>query len=167
MPRRATALVIAALIGTCATACRSRASAPGREGASRDDESGAGAEHCDAACRLGHSNSCARAGEARAARDPAGALGLYQRACTGGSGIGCEDAAVATATADPTAAAALFARARFYHRVHCEQGFAPSCLGLSRMFADGRGGPTDAGAAEAFRQKACARGLESACGPAR
>lgn len=105
-------------------------------------------DHCLAACDLHHSNSCARAGDAT--RDRGQALALYRRACDGGSGLGC-------------AAAGDLARARFYLRVHCEQKHAASCLALGRMFAEGRGGPADRGAAATFIHQACRLGDRAAC----
>jgi TPR repeat protein len=111
-------------------------------------EGGTGAA-CLAACDLGHSNSCARAGDAAA--DRAAALALYRRACDGGSGLGC-------------AAAGLHDEARFYLRVHCDQAHAASCAELGRVFAEGRGGPRDPAAAATFRRRACALGHAASCG---
>jgi TPR repeat protein len=108
-------------------------------------------DHCLAACELHHSNSCARAGDAT--RDRAEAQVLYRRACDGGSGLGCE-------------AAGELDKARFYLRVHCEQKHAASCLALGRMFADGRGGPADPGAAATFLHQACQLGERAACAEA-
>lgn len=107
---------------------------------------------CQSACDLGNSNSCARAAAlARADGDTARADDLYQRACVGGSGLGCAGAG------EPI-------KARFYTRVHCEQlDHADSCLELSRIFRDGRGGPADANAAFTFRERACKLGSAQAC----
>ena len=106
---------------------------------------------CGEACDLGHSNSCARAGDAaRAAGDPRRAAALHRRACDGGSGLGCE------AADDP-------ARARLHYRTHCEQHHAASCLRLGRLHAAGAGGPADPGAAVTFLRRACALGLAEAC----
>ena len=127
--------------------------------------------HCQAACALNHSNSCARSGQWREkAGDMKQAMTFYMKACDGGSGLGCEEAARVRksgkdgAPANPSTAAALDHKARFYHRVHCQQGFAPSCLGLGRMFLDGRGGPPNRGAAGYFLDKACHMGVKEACG---
>ena len=107
---------------------------------------------CDAACELGNSNSCARAGElARDAGDAPRAADLFRRACAGGSGLGC-------------AGAGDWTKARFDARVHCEQmKHADSCLLLSHIFRDGRGGPADANAAFTFLQRACKLGSQAAC----
>lgn len=107
---------------------------------------------CEAACEANNSNSCARAGQlARAAGDTARADELFRRACTGGSGLGC-------------AGAGDQEKARFYSRVHCEQEkHADSCLELSHIFRDGRGGPADANAAFTFLQRACKLGSHEAC----
>src|SRR5690606_791077 len=86
---------------------------------------------CSEACELNHSNSCARAADARrAAGDADAAAALYRRSCDGGSGLGCEGAGD-------------LPRARLHYRVHCEQGHAPSCAGLARLHALGLGGPAD------------------------
>jgi TPR repeat protein len=106
---------------------------------------------CDAACDLGHSNSCARAASSLAASgDADGAAALARRACEGGSGLGCE-------------AIGDLRRARFYLHVHCEQGHARSCAALGRIFAEGRGGPVDSGAASALLARACSLGARDAC----
>jgi len=135
-------------------------------------EQGAAADRpaaCQAACELGHSNSCHGAGVLReAAGDAAAAVPLYTRACDGGSGLGCEAAARArraglTGPPDPTGADRLDQRARFYLRVHCEQGHATSCLVLGRLYTTSRGGPADGGSAATFRRRACALGLAAAC----
>ena len=106
---------------------------------------------CREACDLGHSNSCARLGRIlRAARLGAEADAMFRRACDGGSGLGC-------------AAAGRHREARFYARVHCEQGDAESCAVLADDFASGLGGPPDHGAAAMFRQRACALGLGGPC----
>jgi TPR repeat protein len=107
---------------------------------------------CTAACDLNNSNSCARAAElARAAGDEARAAALFRKSCDGGSGLGC-------------AGAGDQEKARFYSRVHCEQEkHADSCLELSHIFRDGRGGPADADAAFTFLQRACKLGSQAAC----
>lgn len=110
------------------------------------------ADRCAAACRLGHSNSCARAGDL--ARDPAEARALHDRACDGGSGLGC-------------AAAGRDREARFYLRVHCQQRHAASCRALGRLFAEARGGPADLAAAATFAREACRLGDRAACAGSR
>jgi hypothetical protein len=122
-------------------------------------------EPCRGACELGHSNSCARVGAAlQATGDRAGAIAMAQRGCRGGSGTGCEAAADLTLDADPAAARVLERQARTYHRVHCEQGYVPSCVALARMFDAGRGGPADAAVAAHYRRRACQLGARDACG---
>jgi TPR repeat protein len=120
------------------------------------------APRCQRACALGHSNSCARVGDDRLdAGDPIQAKLEYERACRGGSGLGCDGAArLATA---PAEIQRLEREARGYLRVHCEQDHAPSCLALSRMFRDGRGGVTDAAVAAHYAARACALGERDAC----
>lgn len=107
---------------------------------------------CAAACAAGNSNSCARAAAlARDAGDTARAGELFRRACAGGSGLGC-------------AGAGDWEKARWHSRVHCEQmKHADSCLELSHIFRDGRGGPADADAAFTFLQRACKLGSKEAC----
>jgi TPR repeat protein len=108
---------------------------------------------CAEACGLGHSNSCARAGDARQARgERTAAAELHARACAGGSGLGCE-------------AAGDHRRARLFYRVHCEQHHAASCAGLARLLADGVGGPTDRGAADLYARRACELGIRASCAP--
>lgn len=68
---------------------------------------------------------------------------MFRRACDGGSGIGC-------------AAAGRRREARFYARVHCDQGDAESCAVLAEDFALGLGGPSNLGAADMFHERACA-----------
>lgn len=119
---------------------------------------------CQRACELNHSNSCARWGHAtELAGDRAGALALHERACRGGSGIGCDAAARLSEAGDPDAARRFAIEARQYHRVHCEQGYIASCLGLAEMFRLGRGGPVDAAVAAHYRRRACQLGEASAC----
>jgi hypothetical protein len=82
---------------------------------------------CDAACALGHSNSCFR-------------VGKFEEACQGGSGLGCEASAHALPPAEKAARLKL---ARDYAGVHCEQDHRLSCLLLGHMARDGQGGSAD------------------------
>ena len=131
-------------------------------------------EPCERACTLGHSNSCARLAQLleSSGGNLTRAMALLEEACLGGSGIGCEEAGRfarggIAQEASETVAKEHDAAARRYHRVHCEQGFAPSCLGLARMYADGRGGPPAPELTDRFKTRACELGLQQACAPER
>jgi len=116
---------------------------------------------CRHACDLGHSNSCGRLGEHyRLAGDTAQARRWFEHACKGGSGVGCQGAAELAPHADK---AEWFVKARQYHRVHCDQDYAPSCLALARLHEAGLGGPADRGVAAHYLQRACALGENAGC----
>lgn len=113
---------------------------------------------CARGCALGHSNSCARlAQQLERAGDRAAALARFREACRGGSGVGCQGAG-RLGDGEPA-----YRKARGYHRVHCEQGYAASCAALAELFARGVAGPTDEGAATTYRERACSLGLAGAC----
>lgn len=121
-------------------------------------------EPCRRACELNHSNSCARWGQAQELTgDRDGARALHERACRGGSGIGCDAAARLSEHADSEVARRFAIEARQYHRVHCEQGYIASCVGLAEMFRTGRGGPVDTAVAAHYRRRACQLGEATAC----
>lgn len=121
---------------------------------------------CERACRLGHSNSCARRGQMHESDgDKELAIEQLTRACSGGSGIGCHSLAALLERVGgyPQRAERAWKDARGYHRVHCEQGFGPSCSGLAELFATGLGGKQDDSVAALFRQRACGLGRTADC----
>lgn len=115
---------------------------------------------CETACTLNHSNSCANWGTLLSDISPSQAIQLFEKACKGGSGIGCESRARTTSGRQQVR---FFHHARYYHRVHCNQGYGRSCLQLATLFRDGLGGGSDLAAAAEFQKRACLLGIQSEC----
>ena len=109
---------------------------------------------CERACELNHSNSCANWGLSLLAEKPEIAIDVLARACIGGSGTGCEaESRLRKKAGDLERSEMKMKAARDYHRVHCSQGYARSCLALARLFDTGEGGPIDADTARVFREQ--------------
>ncbi|MBL4635110.1 MAG: sel1 repeat family protein [Kofleriaceae bacterium] len=115
---------------------------------------------CERACLLNHSNSCANWGTLLSDSIPLRAIELYSTACKGGSGIGCEALARASELGQQ---AQLFHHARYYHRVHCNQGYGRSCYQLAQLYRTELGGNANPDAARDFQKRACTLGLQPAC----
>ena len=111
-------------------------------------------EACQRACELNHSNSCANWGRFLESSDGSRARQLYQRACAGGSGIGCEAQARMAARAGDADAAQHYVNARRYHRVHCSQDYARSCLQLGELLRAGLGGAIDPDTGRMYENRA-------------
>ncbi len=115
---------------------------------------------CTRACQLNHSNSCANWGTLVSDKLPLRAIELYSTACKGGSGIGCEALA---RVSEPEQQAKFFHHARYYHRVHCNQGYRRSCQQLAQLYRTELGGKTNPDAARDFEKRACILGRQSDC----
>ncbi len=115
---------------------------------------------CSRACQLNHSNSCANWGALVSDKFPRRAIELYSTACKGGSGIGCEALA---RVSEPGQQARFFHHARYYHRVHCNQGYGRSCQQLAELYRTELGGNANPDAARDFQKRACILSLQSDC----
>jgi TPR repeat protein len=108
----------------------------------------------------------ARAAGRGTAKDEAGAVAAYQRACDGKQQLtyvawGCNNLAAMLlegkgARQDVTRARALFERA-------CEGGDAKGCLGAGLIWREGIGVAKDAAKARALIERSCSGGEAAAC----
>jgi len=109
------------------------------------------------ACKRNHYGSCSRLAldyeeNILVEQDFKKAFKLYTKACGGGDAFGCHNVAVYYSKEDNPALKKLSVN---FYEMGCENGYAPSCIYLGRLYRDGRKVKKDYTKAKEEFAKAC------------